>query len=94
VETGLRSLKAPLAGEAAFGVIPPGRYVSLAVADNGTGMDPAVRARIFDPLFTTNFAGRGLGLPATMSIVRAHHGAIRVETNPGQGSRFEVLFSI
>ena len=94
VETGVREFLEPLAGQAPFDVIPPGRYIYLAVADNGTGIDPAFRARIFDPFFSTRFAGRGLGLAAAMGIVRAHHGAIRVESQPGRGSRFEVLFPV
>lgn len=94
VETGTREFAEPVAGEAAFGAIPPGRYVYLSVADNGAGMEPAVRSRIFDPFFSTKFAGRGLGLAAAMGIARAHHGAIRVESEPGRGSRFEVLFPV
>jgi PAS domain S-box-containing protein len=94
VETGFRDLAEALAGEAPFGVIPPGSYVYLAVADNGSGMDPALRARIFDPFFSTKFAGRGLGLAAAMGIARTHHGAILVESEPGRGSRFEVLFPV
>jgi PAS domain S-box-containing protein len=91
VVTSVRDLAEPLAGEAPFGVIPPGRYICLVVADNGNGIDAALRGRIFDPFFSTKFAGRGLGLSAAMGIVRAHHGAIKVESEPGKGSRFEVL---
>jgi PAS domain S-box-containing protein len=94
VETGVRDLREPLTGEPPFGEIPAGRYVFLAVADNGAGMDAALRSRIFDPFFSTKFAGRGLGLAAAMGIARAHRGAIRVESQPGQGSRFEILFPV
>lgn len=94
VETGVRDFREPLAGQAPFDVIPPGRYVFLAVGDNGHGIDAALRPRIFDPFFSTKFAGRGLGLAAVMGIVRAHRGAIRLESQRGRGSRFEVLFPV
>ncbi len=69
-----------------------GQYVRLQVRDSGCGMDKATRERIFDPFFSTKFAGRGLGLAAVAGIVRSHSGMISLTTAPGEGSTFVVLF--
>jgi signal transduction histidine kinase/PAS domain-containing protein len=71
--------------------LPSGLYVSLTIADTGHGMTPDTVARIFDPFFSTRFTGRGLGLSAVVGIVRAHHGALRVVSEVGEGSTFELL---
>lgn len=91
IETGVRDLPRGAPAEPPFGSLAPGRYVYAAVQDTGPGMDPAIRARIFDPFFSTKFTGRGLGLAAALGIARAHQGVIRVVTEPGHGSRFELL---
>ena len=68
-----------------------GRYVSLSVTDTGHGMTADTVARIFDPFFSTRFIGRGLGLAAVVGIARAHKAALRVQSEVGHGSTFELL---
>ncbi|MCD4823385.1 MAG: PAS domain S-box protein [Phycisphaerae bacterium] len=72
--------------------LPEGQYVCLEVADNGSGMEPHIKKQLFDPFFSTKFTGRGLGLAAALGIVRGHGGAFIVQSEPDNGSLFQVLF--
>jgi CheY-like chemotaxis protein len=72
--------------------LPQGTYVGLSVADTGAGMDEATKARIFDPFFSTKFTGRGLGMAAVLGIVRSHHSALLLASEPGCGSIFTIYF--
>ena len=69
----------------------PGEYVFLEVMDTGIGMDDATKAKIFDPFFTTKFTGRALGLAAVQGIIRGHRGAVKIDSQPGKGTRFLIL---
>ncbi|MGZ6243079.1 MAG: ATP-binding protein [Candidatus Binataceae bacterium] len=68
--------------------------VTLEVSDNGPGIPPALRTRIFEPYFSTRKGGTGLGLAIVSAIVADHHGFVRVRDNPPRGSRFVLEFPI
>jgi len=70
-----------------------GHYVALEVRDDGPGMAPETLDRIFEPFFTTKFTGRGLGLAAVLGVVRGHRGALSVDSAPGKGTVFRLLFA-
>lgn len=71
--------------------LPAGRYSYVEVSDTGCGMSEETQHRLFDPLFTTKDKGRGLGLSAVLGIVRGHGGAIRINSEQGRGTTFEIL---
>jgi two-component system nitrogen regulation sensor histidine kinase NtrY len=70
------------------------RLVRLVLADNGCGMTPEVRARLFEPYFTTKKDGTGLGLAIVSAILSDHRAFIRVRENDPTGSRFIVEFAV
>jgi two-component system cell cycle sensor histidine kinase/response regulator CckA len=87
----------PQPGEASSGSkteLSPGRYAAIRVSDTGCGMTEDVKARVFEPFFSTKFAGRGLGLAAIHGIVKAHRGAVEVESVSGRGTEFTVLLPV
>jgi signal transduction histidine kinase/ActR/RegA family two-component response regulator len=84
--------------EAARAALAPGSQletddaVMLEVRDTGRGMDAEVRQRIFEPFFSSKPTGHGLGLAATLGIVRSHRGGVAVESSSGAGSSFRLYF--
>jgi signal transduction histidine kinase len=66
------------------------RPFRISIIDNGPGMPPDVVEKVFEPLFTTKTKGTGLGLAIVSNMIKGHGGAIRVESELGRGSRFEI----
>ena len=95
IETGEVYCESERLAASVLGVeLPEGRYAYVRVIDDGVGMPAGVRERVFGPFFTTKFTGRGLGLAAVLGIVRAHRGAIEVDSEPGRGAAFTVLLPL
>ncbi len=65
-------------------------YIEISIADTGAGMPEEIQNKIFDPFFTTKKKGTGLGLSTVQSIVKNHHGSIRVESKLGEGTTFNI----
>ena len=63
----------------------------ISVKDDGPGMDEDTRENIFVPFFTTKEKGSGIGLSLSRQIIKAHKGSMRVQSEPGKGTRFEII---
>lgn len=74
--------------------LPAGKYAQISVSDSGKGIEPAERQRIFEPFYTTKPKGKGTGLGLSMvySFVKRQQGSIRLDSESGKGSTFELLF--
>ncbi len=75
-------------------VIPAGSYILLAVTDDGCGMDEETGRKIFEPFYTTKFHGRGLGMSAVLGNVKAHEGALQLESRLGHGTTLKVYLPV
>jgi PAS domain S-box-containing protein len=91
-----RARRAGLAeGAPWLGELPAGAHVGvLEIEDDGVGMDPDTRERIFEPFFSTRGPGRGLGLASTIGLIRSLRGAVRVESEPDRGTRIQVALPL
>jgi PAS domain S-box-containing protein len=76
------------------GGLKPGSFVWCEVRDSGCGMERKVADRIFDPFFSTKFAGRGLGMSAALGIIKGHDGGFMMETRPSSGSSISFLLPV
>ena len=74
--------------------LPAGEYAMIRVVDNGRGIAAETLPRVFEPFFSTKFAGRGLGLASVLGMVRGHGGAISLRSQEGRGSTVEVLLPL
>ena len=84
----------PEAGRVEVGACADAGQLTLLVRDNGKGMPAEVRARIFEPLYTTKLRGTGLGLAIVEGIVKRHGGQIQVASELGRGTTFSVTIPI
>lgn len=74
-----------------------GEQVEIRVSDTGTGIPPAVQARVFEPFFTTKVVGRGTGQGLALAhaiVVDQHHGSIHFETEVGKGTTFVIRLPV
>jgi two-component system, cell cycle sensor histidine kinase and response regulator CckA len=86
----------PDGGRLVIKAVRQGKQVVVTVTDNGGGMDREAVGKCFDPFYTTKPIGKGtgLGLSTTYGIIKSHDGMISVDSRPGVGTTFKILFSL
>ena len=95
LEVAMDTVDVTLLDRLRYGELKPGAYARLRVSDSGYGIPPDIAEHVFEPFFTTKQSeGSGMGLAVTHGIVSAHEGAIRLSSQPGEGTTFEVLLPL
>jgi PAS domain S-box-containing protein len=92
IGTGVRTLAERTSFDT--GELPPGEYSVISVTDTGHGIDPADRASLFQPFFTTRGSSGGLGLSSVSGAVKTHGGAVEVISEKGKGACFSLLLPL
>ncbi|EDX87466.1 ATPase, histidine kinase-, DNA gyrase B-, and HSP90-like domain protein [Synechococcus sp. PCC 7335] len=78
-------------------VLDAGKQVEIRIADNGLGMPPKIKEKIFDPMFTTKTVGKGTGLGLSISyqiVVEKHQGSLHCDSTPGKGTEFVIILPV
>jgi len=83
----VRALNTVIGQEDIYG-LTPGKYIKIEVRDQGIGISPLNREKIFDPYFTTKKKGSGLGLSIVHSVITKHNGAVDFQSKPDEGTLF------
>ena len=95
ITTGNQDLEAEMIRQSFPGqLLMPGPHVTLEVTDTGCGIRPENLPRIFDPFYSTKFAGRGLSLAVAQGILRGHKAGFTLTSSVGVGTRFKLFFPI
>lgn len=94
IKFSLQTVDFDVSVEYPHGSLTPGRYVSLIVEDDGMGIDEDVIERIFDPFYTSKDMGSGMGLAIVRNIIVYHRGAVDLRSQPGKGTKFEILLPV
>ncbi|MGC3943403.1 MAG: ATP-binding protein [Chryseolinea sp.] len=81
-------------GELQVGAFKKGRVITIAISDNGRGIENEDLGRVFDPFYTSKQSGMGLGLTSTKNILNSHCATIDIESMPGQGTTVSVHFTV